>query len=62
VEAAEVIARRARDTYLITNNHFRGQAALHALALQSHLRRGPVEVPRPLLETYPEARRLTQSR
>src|SRR5919109_3879516 len=26
VEAAEVISRQARDAYLITNNHFRGQA------------------------------------
>jgi uncharacterized protein YecE (DUF72 family) len=58
VEAVEVIARRARDTYVIANNHFRGQAALNALELQYHLRRAPVQVPLPLLQAYPEARRL----
>lgn len=58
VEAAAVIAQRARETYVITNNHFRGQAALNALELQYHLRREPVQVPPPLLEAYPEARRL----
>jgi uncharacterized protein YecE (DUF72 family) len=56
VEAAEVISRRARDTYVITNNHFRGQAALNALELRSHLRRALVPVPPPLLTAYPELR------
>jgi uncharacterized protein YecE (DUF72 family) len=56
VEAAEVISRRARDTYLITNNHFRGQAALNALELRAHLRRSPIPVPPPLLTAYPELR------
>ena len=45
VDAVEVISHQARDTYLITNNHFRGQAALNALELRSHLRRSPIPVP-----------------
>jgi uncharacterized protein YecE (DUF72 family) len=53
-----ILSRRARDTYVITNNHFRGQAALNALELRYHLRRGPVQVPRPLLQSYPELHRL----
>jgi uncharacterized protein YecE (DUF72 family) len=56
VEAAEVISRRARETYLITSNHFRGQAALNALELRSHLRRALIPVPPPLLTAYPEIR------
>jgi uncharacterized protein YecE (DUF72 family) len=56
VEAAEVISRRARETYLITNNHFRGQAALNALELKHGLRRSPVPVPPPLLTAHPELR------
>jgi uncharacterized protein YecE (DUF72 family) len=56
VEAAEVLSRRARDTYLITNNHFRGQAALNALELRYHLRRSPIPVPPALLTAYPELR------
>jgi uncharacterized protein YecE (DUF72 family) len=58
IDVAQVIAQWARDTYLITNNHFRGQAALNALELRYHLRREPIQVPAPLLEAYPEARRL----
>jgi uncharacterized protein YecE (DUF72 family) len=58
VEVAEVISRRARETYLITNNHFRGQAALNALELRSCLRRSPIPVPPPLLTTYPELRQI----
>jgi uncharacterized protein YecE (DUF72 family) len=58
VDAAEVISQRARDTYLITNNHFRGQAALNALELRYHLRRSPVPVPAPLLAAYPEVRQI----
>jgi uncharacterized protein YecE (DUF72 family) len=55
-ETAEIISRRARETYLITNNHFRGQAALNALELRYHLRRAPVPVPPPLLNAYPQLR------
>lgn len=55
-ETAEVISRRARESYLITNNHFRGQAALNALELRYHLRRAPIPVPPPLLTAYPELR------
>jgi uncharacterized protein YecE (DUF72 family) len=62
VETVEILSRRAQDTYVITNNHFRGQAALNALELQYYLGRGPVHVPLPLLETYPEARRLVTPR
>jgi uncharacterized protein YecE (DUF72 family) len=58
VEAAEVISRRARDTYLITNNHFRGQAALNALELRYHLRRSPIPVPPPLLTAYSDLRHI----
>jgi uncharacterized protein YecE (DUF72 family) len=56
IEAVEVIRQRARDTYLITNNHFRGQAALNALELRYHLRRSPIPVPPQLLTVYPELR------
>jgi uncharacterized protein YecE (DUF72 family) len=58
VEAAEGISRRARETYLITNNHFRGQAALNALELRYQLRRSPIPVPPPLLTAYPELRQI----
>lgn len=55
---AEGLSQLARDTYLITNNHFRGQAALNALELRARLRRAPVPVPPPLLTAYPELRQI----
>jgi uncharacterized protein YecE (DUF72 family) len=58
VEVVGALSQRARETYVIANNHFRGQAALNALELQYHLRHGLNQVPPPLLETYPELRRL----
>jgi uncharacterized protein YecE (DUF72 family) len=61
VDAVEVISRRAQETYLITNNHFRGQAAVNALELRYHLRRSPIPVPPPLLTAYPELGPLTRA-
>ena len=58
VDAVEVLSRQARETYLITNNHFRGQAALNALELRHTLHRAPVPVPAPLLTAYPELRQI----
>jgi hypothetical protein len=52
----EVLSRQARETCLITNTHFRGQAALNALELRHRLRRAPVPAPPPLLAAYPERR------
>jgi uncharacterized protein YecE (DUF72 family) len=58
VDVAAVLSRQARETYLIANNHFRGQAALNALELRSRLRRSPVPVPPPLLTADPERRQI----
>jgi uncharacterized protein YecE (DUF72 family) len=57
-EITEALSRRAQETYLITNNHFRGQAAFNALELRARLRRAPVPVPPPLLTAYPELRQI----
>jgi uncharacterized protein YecE (DUF72 family) len=57
-EIADIISRRASEAYLITNNHFRGQAVLNALELRSRIRRSPVAVPPPLLTAYPELRQI----
>jgi uncharacterized protein YecE (DUF72 family) len=60
LKAVEMIARQARDTYLVTNNHFQGQAAINALQLQAKLRREPVAVPPPLLTAYPTLRAIAR--
>jgi uncharacterized protein YecE (DUF72 family) len=53
-EITEALSRRARETYLITNNHFRGQAVFNALELRSRVRRARVPVPPPMMQAYPE--------
>jgi uncharacterized protein YecE (DUF72 family) len=54
------IAAQARETYLIANNHFRGQAALNALDIRRRVTRAPVNVPPQLLAVYPEMEQLIQ--
>lgn len=44
---------RSHDTYVITNNHFRGQAILNAIDLKRSLGQ-PAPVPPQLEESYPE--------
>jgi uncharacterized protein YecE (DUF72 family) len=61
VDAVEIISRRAQETYLIANNHFRGQAVVNALELRHHLRRSPIPVPPPLLTAHPELEPLTHA-
>jgi len=54
------IAAQPQETYLITNNHFRGQAVVNALQLRYQLQRTPVNVPPPLLTAYPELGQVLQ--
>ncbi len=46
---------RVEDVYVITNNHYRGQAAANAAMLASMVRGRPQKVPATLLEAFPEA-------
>lgn len=50
------VARRAHDTYVITNNHFRGQAPTNALMLKA-MAGEPVDVPHELRHAFGEALR-----
>jgi uncharacterized protein YecE (DUF72 family) len=52
VERAQRMATR-QDTYVITNNHFRGQAIVNAAELKQALGQGG-KVPPALIEAYPE--------
>jgi uncharacterized protein YecE (DUF72 family) len=52
------VARHTKETYVITNNHFRGQAVVNALEIKSTLEERRVEAPRPLFDEYP---RLSES-
>jgi uncharacterized protein YecE (DUF72 family) len=55
---AEQVSSRTERTFVIANNHFRGQAPAAALLLLHFLGRPPPEPPPELLETYPELTRL----
>ena len=52
LERIHEVAERARDTYVITNNHFNGQAAVNAAMLRKLYGHGDVEVPPELMEGY----------
>lgn len=53
-ERVEQVAEGAAATYVIANNHFRGQAAANALQLTSLIARKPVEGPAELARAYPQ--------
>lgn len=53
IEKIERVRSAADETYVITNNHYRGQAVVNALEIQHRLGKRPVEVPETLLEHYP---------
>jgi uncharacterized protein YecE (DUF72 family) len=48
------VAAETKETYVITNNHFRGQAVVNALEIKATLEERPVAAPEPLLQEYPE--------
>ena len=52
------ISSRTHEAYVITNNHFRGQAVVNALEIKSTLTGKRVPAPEPLFKAYP---RLTES-
>ena len=47
------IAAKTRETYVITNNHFRGQAVVNALEIKASVTEEKVVAPAPLLRKYP---------
>jgi uncharacterized protein YecE (DUF72 family) len=58
VERVRRLAGRTTETYVVANNHFRGQALVNALSIRSRLLGSAVKVPPPLLEAYPRLRRV----
>lgn len=61
IDAVRSIAEEGADTYVITNNHFRGKAAVNALQIKAALEGGLVKVPDPLLAFYPELSRIARA-
>jgi len=48
------VTERARETFVITNNHFQGKAVVNALQLINILKGSKVRVPEPLRRQYPQ--------
>jgi uncharacterized protein YecE (DUF72 family) len=48
------ISRQTDKTYVIANNHYRGQAPVNALELKNMLSGKQVKAPKPLVDYYPE--------
>jgi uncharacterized protein YecE (DUF72 family) len=48
------VSEHARDTFIVTNNHFQGKAVVNALQLISILKGTKVKVPEPLRPHFPE--------
>ena len=62
VERADAISREVDETWVVTNNHFEGQAVANALELKWLLGgREPVAAPATLVEAFPHLESLTRS-
>lgn len=48
------VTEHARETFIVTNNHFQGKSVVNALQLISILKGTKVKVPEPLRQHYPE--------
>jgi uncharacterized protein YecE (DUF72 family) len=62
VPRIEEMGKKAKDVYVIGNNHFRGQAPSNILQLKSKTIREPVSVPEPLLKSFPELKKVVVKR
>ncbi len=56
MEKVSRIAEDSAETYVITNNHFRGQAAVNALQINARLKKRKVTAPASLIDAYPVLR------
>ena len=52
-ERIQEVSKQTRETYVITNNHFRGQAVVNAVEIKAALDEKPVPAPEPLFKVYP---------
>jgi len=58
IDKIESIQRDTSDVYVVTNNHYKGQAVVNALELEEGLGRREFVLPRHLVEAYPRLKRL----
>jgi uncharacterized protein YecE (DUF72 family) len=61
-ERIRVIAKEAEEVYVITNNHYRGEAVCNALELKAKLGEKNLKVPEVLLEHYPRLKEFQEEK
>ncbi len=61
VSRISVLMREAENTYVIANNHFRGQGPANALQLRAKMTKGPVLVPDALRKAFPDLERIAKA-
>ena len=61
-EKIERLGAKAEKTFAVTNNHYKGQAAVNALELKQMLTGKKVKAPSTLVEHYPELKNFTEER
>ena len=59
-EKIERLGEKAEKTFAITNNHYKGQAAVNALELKQMLGGKKVKAPATLVQHYPELKEFTE--
>ncbi len=59
---AERLAQKVDELYIITNNHYRGQAVVNAFQLKAMLEARRQEIPDILLDSYPVLAEIAQKR
>jgi uncharacterized protein YecE (DUF72 family) len=55
------VAAKAKTTFVVANNHFRGKATVNALQLKQMISGNPVSAPESLVESYPELRGIVKT-
>lgn len=61
-ERVRHIAKEAEETYVIANNHYRGQAACNALEIKAKLGETNLKIPLTLLEHYPQLKEIQEDK
>lgn len=52
------LGKKSKKTFVVTNNHYRGQALTNALQIKNKLTHEKLEVPVELVESYPELKKI----
>jgi len=60
IKRIKELGSQSSNVYIITNNHYRGQALANALQIKNMLTGEKLEVPTPLLEQYPPLKEIVE--